>query len=76
MASRASGGRERERDALWAAIVALAALLGFLLGYQVSSRTGSEPGYFEAPEAGGYGAAPAPAPKGDEVRRYYEELLR
>jgi len=41
---------------LWTAIVATAFLLSYLLGYMVSAETGVEPGFFEKPEAGGYGA--------------------
>lgn len=41
---------------LWIAIVATAFLLSYLLGYMVSAETGVEPGFFEKPEAGGYGA--------------------
>ena len=41
---------------LWTAIVAAAFLLSYLLGYVVSAKTGVEPGFFDKPEAGGYGA--------------------
>ena len=62
---------------LWIAIVVISVLLGFVLGYGTSSRTGVEPGYFEAPEAGGYGVVPSAGPKmGEDMRKYYEELLK
>lgn len=68
---------EATRTRLWIAIVVIATLFGFVVGYHVSSRTGVEPGYFDAPEAGGYGVAPSAAPKATEdVRKYYEELLK
>jgi len=41
---------------LWVAIVTTAFILSYLLGYVVSAKTGVEPGFFEKPEAGGYGA--------------------
>jgi hypothetical protein len=37
-------------------IIAAATAVGFLLGYSISSSTGVEPGYFDAAEAGSYGA--------------------
>jgi hypothetical protein len=62
---------------LWVAIVVISVLLGFVLGYGTSSRTGVEPGYFEAPEAGGYGVAASAGPKmGEDMRKYYEDLLK
>lgn len=41
---------------LWIAVVSTAFLLSYLLGYVVSAKTGVEPGFFDKPEAGGYGA--------------------
>ncbi len=79
MAPQANAGPESEtpRIGLWVAIVLVSTLFGFVLGYHVSSRTGVEPGYFDAPEAGGYGVAPSAAPKvGEDMRKYYEELLK
>ena len=62
---------------LWAAIVLIATLFGFVLGYSVSTRTGVEPGYFDAPEAGGYGVAPTAAPgMTEELRKHYEGLMK
>ncbi len=45
-------------------------MLAFLVGYVVSSGTGIEPGYFEAAEAGSYGA---PAGGGEAVEGISEE---
>ncbi len=63
---------------LWAAVVLIATLFGFVLGYSVSARTGVEPGYFDAAEAGGYGVAPTSTTPGmsEEVRKYYEGLMK
>ena len=62
---------------LWTAIVVISVLLGFVLGYGTAARTGVEPGYFEAPEAGGYGVAPGTGPRmREDLRQYYEDLLK
>ena len=58
-------------------IVTVAGVLGFFLGYNISSYTGIEPGYFETAEAGGYGAATeATVTEGisKEYQDYYKEL--
>lgn len=66
------------RTALWVMIVVVASVCASLLGYAISSQTGVEPGYFEAAEAGGYGAG---AGEGagvqdldPELQKYYESL--
>jgi len=63
-------------NGFWVAIVLTAGVLGFLSGYSVSTHTGVEPGYFDAPEAAGYGAAEAAAPEGisEEEQEYYKSL--
>lgn len=61
---------------LWIAIVVISALFGFAAGYGVSLRTGIEPGYFEAPEAGGYGVAPSGPKMSEELKKYYEGLAK
>lgn len=79
MAPHAKVQQEEETatTGLWAAIVLIATLFGFLAGYAESTRTGVEPGYFEAPEAGGYGVAPTAAPgMAEELRKHYEGLLK
>jgi hypothetical protein len=60
-------------------IVIVATACAGLFGYAVSSQTGVEPGFFEAAEAGGYGAGPA-SDGGDaegidqELQEYYKSL--
>ena len=58
-------------------IVTVTTVLAFFVGYTVSSNTGVEPGYFEAPDAGGYGAgADSGATEGvsRELQEYYKDL--
>ncbi|MDH5445662.1 MAG: hypothetical protein OEY52_08905 [Gammaproteobacteria bacterium] len=62
---------------IWVSLVTVSFLLAFLAGYNVSVKTGVEPGYFEAPEAGGYGAGAekkAPAGISEELQDYYKDL--
>lgn len=66
------------RTALWVLTVVVATVCASLLGYAISSRTGVEPGYFAAAEAGGYGAAAGEAGGAEgmdqELLEYYENL--
>jgi len=59
-------------------IVVVATVCASLLGYAVSSQTGVEPGYFEAAEAGGYGAGPGGGDDAEgidqELQEYYKSL--
>lgn len=58
-------------------IIAAAIVVGYLLGYSISSSTGVEPGYFEASEAGSYGATDEPESDdgiSEEDLEYYESL--
>lgn len=51
--------------------------VSFLAGWTISSGTGVEPGFFEAPEAAGYGvSAKAAVPEGisSEMQEYYDKL--
>jgi len=61
-------------------LVGVGATLGFLLGFNVSSNTGVEPGFFETAEAGGYGASAggAKAPEGlsQDLADYYNDLAK
>ena len=62
---------------LWIAIVLAAFALSYMLGYVVSEKTGVEPGFFEQPEAGGYGvtAEKSDAAGLDEnLQDYYKNL--
>ena len=66
------------RTVLWVLSVVMGSILAGLLGYATSSQTGVEPGYFEAAEAGGYGA-PAGGDEGTEeldpeLQEYYQNL--
>jgi hypothetical protein len=67
------------RTALWVMIVIVATVCAGLFGYAVSSQTGVEPGYFEAAEAGGYGAGAGGGDSGaegmdQELQEYYKSL--
>jgi hypothetical protein len=65
------------KNQLWILIVVASFSLASLIGYSISSSTGVEPGYFEAPDAGGYGAsAEGAAPEGisSEDQDYYKQL--
>ena len=65
------------RHRLWFAIVTTAFILSYLLGYIVSAKTGVEPGFFEAPEAAGYGVAAdkTAAPGLDQdLQKHYQDL--
>ncbi len=65
------------KNQLWTLIVVVGFLLSALIGYSISSSTGVEPGFFEAPDASSYGASTeVAAPEGisGEVQDYYENL--
>ena len=65
------------KSSQWTIIALFVWLAGFMLGYRVSTNTGSEPGYFEAVEAAGYGGGSEKI-EGvtEEMQKYYEELLQ
>jgi len=53
-------------------------VVAFLLGYNISSQSGNEPGYFEATEAGAYGSvesSAAPTGLSTDESEYYKSLL-
>jgi len=53
-------------------------VVAFLLGYNISAQSGNEPGYFQATEAGAYGAVETSAsPSGLSIdeSEYYKSLL-
>ena len=58
-------------------LVLVISAIAFLLGYNMSSSTGVEPGFFELAEAGGYGAGTeSKATEGlsEDLQQYYNEL--
>ena len=59
----------------WLFLVILVWAIGFVGGYQVSSHTGTEPGYFDAVEAAGYGGGGEKI-EGltDQMQDYYKSL--
>ena len=64
---------------LQASIIVVTFVVAFLLGYNISSQTGNEPGYFEATEAAAYGSVEkATSTEGlsKEEQEYYESLTK
>lgn len=63
------------KTSMWIVIVAAVLSMGFVGGYKLSANTGTEPGYFDAVEAAGYGGGGEKI-EGitDEMQQYYEEL--
>ena len=65
------------RTGHWVAIAIVVWVLGFGGGYAVSSRTGIQPGYFEAAEAGGYGGGETTIEGiSKEALDYYKNLYK
>jgi hypothetical protein len=64
------------KNSQWFTVIAIIVAVSFLGGYQLSARTGSEPGYFEAVAAAGYGGGGEGKLKGlsDEMHEYYKSL--
>ncbi len=64
------------KSAQWSLVLLAAAGLCFFTGYQVSAKSGSEPGYFDAVEAAGYGGAAGESVEGisSEMADYYKSL--
>ena len=63
---------------LQVSIIILAFIFSFLLGYNLSSQTGNEPGYFQATEAGAYGSvekSDSPYVLRTDESEYYKSLL-
>ncbi len=61
----------------WIIIAVLVWFVGFVAGYKISAKTGTEPGYFEAVEAAGYGGGSELEKLegvSDEMMQYYKEL--
>lgn len=63
---------------LQVSIIILAFVFSFLLGYNLSSQTGNEPGYFQATEAAAYGSVEkteSPTGLSTDESEYYKSLL-
>ncbi len=60
----------------WLILTIVAWSIAFAGGYAISAHTGSEPGYFTAVEAAGYGGGTEEKIEGltDEVQTYYKSL--
>lgn len=58
-------------------IILLIAAISFYGGYTLSAKTGTEPGYFDAVEAAGYGGGGGEKIEGlsDEMSEYYQSLM-
>lgn len=59
----------------WIIVIIFFGLIGGIAGYKVSAATGTEPGYFDAVEAAGYGGGGEKI-EGvtDEMQQYYQSL--
>ena len=57
-------------------VIVMVALFCFYGGYNISARTGTEPGYFDAVEAAGYGGGGGEKIEGisDEMNEFYQSL--
>lgn len=65
------------KTAHWVLLSLTVWALGFAGGYTMSSSSGIQPGYFEAVEAGGYGAAETTIEGiSREVQDYYKDLYK
>ena len=61
----------------WIVITVAALVLSFAAGYRISARTGVQPGYFEAVEAGGDGGEETTIEGiSKEVQDYYKNLYK
>lgn len=63
---------------LQVSVITLAFVFSFLFGYNISSESGNEPGYFQAPEAGAYGSVKkedSPTGLSTDESDYYKSLL-
>lgn len=57
-------------------VILVISIFCFYGGYSFSAKTGTEPGYFDAVEAAGYGGGGAEKIEGisDEMSEYYQSL--
>jgi hypothetical protein len=60
-------------------LIIICVILSFLVGFNISKRSGIQPGYFEKAEAPAYGVGGeeklAPG-LGEEYERYFKELYK
>ena len=57
-------------------VILVLSVLCFYGGYTISARTGTEPGYFAAVEAAGYGGGGEKIEGiSDEMNQYYQSLI-
>ena len=66
------------KNTQWFILAFLTLSIGFAGGYAVPAHTGTEPGYFSAVEAAGYGGGTEETIEGltDEVQDYYKSLSK
>jgi len=65
------------KSGAWFLMAVVMWAIGFAGGYVLSAKTGTEPGYFDAVEAAGYGGG-SEGVKGisAEMNEYYKDLLK
>ena len=58
-------------------VILVISLICFYGGFNISARTGTEPGYFDAVEAAGYGGGGGEKIEGisDEMNEFYQSLI-
>jgi len=63
------------KTGVWIAITIVVLLVSFWGGYTISADTGTEPGYFEAVEAAGYGGGTETVEGiSEDMMQYYKDL--
>ncbi len=63
------------KSGMWSLVLIIVAALCFTAGYQASAKSGTEPGYFGAVEAAGYGGGgESVAGISEEMAEYYKSL--
>ncbi len=63
------------KSGIWSLVLVIVAGVCFAGGYQMSAKSGTEPGYFGAVEAAGYGGGgESVAGISDEMAEYYKSL--
>ncbi len=63
------------KSGIWSLVLIIVTSLCFAGGYQMSAKSGTEPGYFGAVEAAGYGGGgESVAGISEEMAEYYKSL--